>query len=137
MRFLANGPSIPDELLLARDEGWVVFFCGAGVSRAWAGLSDFSGLAETVIHSGTRSSCRHQGTPTMADTTLEYNDCARGMEENALCNWSEVKGCCWRFLRISFKRSGLNRLLLRSVSYQTSRVRSSQASAILSRSGRS
>jgi len=49
MRFLANGPSIPDELLIARDEGRVVFFCGAGVSRARAGLSDFYGLAEKVV----------------------------------------------------------------------------------------
>ncbi|WP_136525497.1 SIR2 family protein [Geomonas ferrireducens] len=48
MRFLANGPSIPDELLVARDEGRVIFFCGAGVSRARAGLSDFFGLAEKV-----------------------------------------------------------------------------------------
>ncbi len=49
MRFLENGPSIPDELLNARDEGRVVFFCGAGVSRARAGLPDFFGLAEAVI----------------------------------------------------------------------------------------
>jgi len=49
MRFIENGPSIPDDLLLARDEGRVVFFCGAGVSRARAGLSDFFGLAEDVI----------------------------------------------------------------------------------------
>ena len=49
MRFFENGPSIPDELLVARDEGRVVFFCGAGVSRARAGLSDFFGLAESVI----------------------------------------------------------------------------------------
>ena len=48
MRFLANGPLIPDELLLARDEGRVVFFCGAGVSRARAGLTDFLGLAHAV-----------------------------------------------------------------------------------------
>jgi len=48
MRFIANGPSIPDELLLARDEGRVVFFCGAGVSRAKAGLPDFFGLVEAV-----------------------------------------------------------------------------------------
>ncbi|MGD0232816.1 MAG: SIR2 family protein, partial [Syntrophorhabdales bacterium] len=48
MRFLANGPSIPTELLVARDEGRVVFFCGAGVSRARAGLSDFFGLARKV-----------------------------------------------------------------------------------------
>jgi SIR2-like domain len=49
MRFLSNGPSIPDELLIARDEGRVVFFCGAGVSMAHAGLSDFFGLADEVI----------------------------------------------------------------------------------------
>jgi len=50
MRFLKNSPTIPDALLIARDEGRVVFFCGAGVSRARAGLSDFFGLADDVIH---------------------------------------------------------------------------------------
>lgn len=49
MRFFKDGPSIPDELLNARDEGRVVFFCGAGVSRARAGLLDFFGLANEVI----------------------------------------------------------------------------------------
>jgi hypothetical protein len=49
MRFLKDGPSIPDDLLIARDEGRVVFFCGAGVSRAKAGLADFYGLAESVL----------------------------------------------------------------------------------------
>lgn len=50
MRFIENGPSIPDELLIARDQGRVVFFCGAGVSRAKAGLPDFFGLAEKVTN---------------------------------------------------------------------------------------
>jgi len=49
MRFLVDGPWIPDELLVARDEGRTIFFCGAGVSRARAGLSDFLGLAQKVI----------------------------------------------------------------------------------------
>lgn len=49
MRFLANGPSIPDDLLLARDQGRVIFFCGAGVSRAYAKLPDFFGLASKVV----------------------------------------------------------------------------------------
>jgi NAD-dependent SIR2 family protein deacetylase len=49
MRFFADGPDIPDDLLNARDEGRVVFFCGSGVSRATAGLPDFLGLAEKVI----------------------------------------------------------------------------------------
>ena len=49
MRFFENGPEIPDELLHARDEGRVVFFCGAGVSRAKAKLPDFFGLAKKVM----------------------------------------------------------------------------------------
>lgn len=49
MRFIENGPDIPDELLFSQDEGNVVFFCGAGVSRAYANLPDFSRLAEQVI----------------------------------------------------------------------------------------
>src|SRR5262245_28607728 len=48
MRFFANGPNIPDELLEARDSGNVVFFCGAGVSRP-AGLPGFADLAEQVV----------------------------------------------------------------------------------------
>lgn len=49
MRFIPDGPSIPDALLNARDEGRVVFFCGAGVSLARADLPDFFGLAEAVL----------------------------------------------------------------------------------------
>lgn len=36
--FGLDGPDMPDELLTARDEGRVVFFCCAGVSRAQAEL---------------------------------------------------------------------------------------------------
>ena len=50
MRFLENGPSIPDELLFACDEGRVIFFCGAGISRARARLPDFFELAERVMN---------------------------------------------------------------------------------------
>lgn len=49
MQFIEGGPDIPDELLLALDEGRVVFFCGAGVSRAKAKLPDFFGLADKVL----------------------------------------------------------------------------------------
>jgi len=49
MRFTESGPDIPDELLVARDEGNVLFFCGAGVSLAYAGLADFLKLAGDVI----------------------------------------------------------------------------------------
>ncbi|GJL56595.1 MAG: hypothetical protein NPIRA02_37270 [Nitrospirales bacterium] len=50
MRFIGNGPNIPDELLIAQDEGNVVFFCGAGVSMADASLPSFSGLAQKVMN---------------------------------------------------------------------------------------
>jgi len=49
VRFIENGPDIPNDLLVARDDGDVLFFCGAGVSRAKAGLADFLTLAGDVI----------------------------------------------------------------------------------------
>ena len=48
MRFIADGPNIPDELLEARDRGEVVFLCGAGVSYP-AGMPSFLGLAKHVV----------------------------------------------------------------------------------------
>ncbi len=48
MRFLPEGPSIPDELIEERDRGHVVFFCGAGVSLS-AGMPTFAGLCKHVI----------------------------------------------------------------------------------------
>jgi len=48
MRFFADGPCIPEELLEQRDRGKVVFFCGAGVSIP-AGLPDFRGLTKRVM----------------------------------------------------------------------------------------
>lgn len=47
MRFTANGPDIPDLLIEARDQGEVVFFCGAGVSLP--ALPDFDGLTRRLL----------------------------------------------------------------------------------------
>lgn len=49
LRFFEGGPNLPDELLLAHDDGQVVLFCGSGVSRARANLPDFAGLARAVL----------------------------------------------------------------------------------------
>lgn len=49
MRFIADGPDLPGDLLDARDEGQVIFFCGAGVSRAEAGGPSFRELADRVV----------------------------------------------------------------------------------------
>lgn len=48
MRFLKDGPSIPDLLLERRDQGRVVFLCGAGVSLN-AGMPTFYQLTKHVI----------------------------------------------------------------------------------------
>lgn len=48
MRFLSDGPIIPSHLLTQRNEGNVIFFCGAGISRR-AGLPDFAGLTQKVV----------------------------------------------------------------------------------------
>jgi len=47
MQFTKNGPDIPDALLQAHEEGRVVFFCGAGISRP-AGLPGFEGLVDKI-----------------------------------------------------------------------------------------
>ncbi len=43
MQFVPRGPDLPEPLLAAHEEGQVVFFCGAGISRP-AGLGDFHRL---------------------------------------------------------------------------------------------
>lgn len=48
MRFFKDGPNIPDLLLEKRDEGRVVFLCGAGVSLN-AGMPTFYDLTKYVI----------------------------------------------------------------------------------------
>lgn len=48
MRFRPDGPVIPSHLLTQRNEGNVIFFCGAGISRR-AGLPDFAGLTQRVV----------------------------------------------------------------------------------------
>ena len=47
MQFVRGGPDIPARLLQAHEDGEVVFFCGAGISRP-AGLPTFSGLVKQL-----------------------------------------------------------------------------------------
>lgn len=49
MRFLKDGPDIPERLLEAHDDGKVVFFCGAGISKP-AGVPLFGELVESMAH---------------------------------------------------------------------------------------
>jgi NAD-dependent SIR2 family protein deacetylase len=47
VQFVTNGPDILDALLQAHEEGRVIFFCGAGISRP-AGLPGFKGLVDEI-----------------------------------------------------------------------------------------
>lgn len=47
MRFIKNGPDVPERLVQAQEDGNVVFFCGAGVSYP-AGLPGFAGLVTSL-----------------------------------------------------------------------------------------
>lgn len=42
MRFVTNGPDIPEELIEAHKAGKVVFFCGAGISAPLGGIYELS-----------------------------------------------------------------------------------------------
>jgi hypothetical protein len=48
MRFCSDGPSIPDSLLEQRDQGRVVFLCGAGISMDF-GMPNFKELTRKII----------------------------------------------------------------------------------------
>ena len=50
MRFVTNGPDIPEELIEAHKAGKVVFFCGAGIS-APLGLPTFQKLVRLLYKS--------------------------------------------------------------------------------------
>jgi NAD-dependent SIR2 family protein deacetylase len=45
--FTTDGPEIPIEVLQALEDGELVFFCGAGVSKP-AGLPLFGGLVKAI-----------------------------------------------------------------------------------------
>jgi hypothetical protein len=47
MRFIPNGPDIPERLVRAHEEGNVIFFCGAGISYP-AGLQNFKWLVDQL-----------------------------------------------------------------------------------------
>jgi hypothetical protein len=50
VRFVANGPEVPVELIAAQERGETLFICGAGISRT-VGLPLFRGLAKGVYRS--------------------------------------------------------------------------------------
>src|SRR5882672_756586 len=69
MRFINGGPVVPDDLLVARDAGDVIFFCGAGVSQHEAKLPNFEKLGRSVI--GILGAAIESPARTLLDKALE------------------------------------------------------------------
>jgi NAD-dependent SIR2 family protein deacetylase len=81
MRFLANGPDIPDELIRAQLSGEVLFVVGAGVSRR-VGLPLFDGLTRLVYES------IGQAAPNMPNTLADIAE----KEAWGLDQWDRILG---------------------------------------------
>jgi hypothetical protein len=79
VKFTKDGPSIPIELLQALEDGELVIFCGAGVSRH-LGLPDFDGLVQKVS--------KRLGRPLQPDEADSYGnrafDITFGLIENRI-----------------------------------------------------
>src|SRR6185369_18035785 len=78
-QFTKDGPSIPLELLRTLEDGRLVIFCGAGVSRC-CGLPDFRMLVNDIA--------AHLGRPMESDEQELFNnsayDAALGLIENRI-----------------------------------------------------
>ena len=72
MKFIPNGPDIPEALLQAHEDGKVVFFCGAGISYK-VGLRDFEWLVEQIYRE-----CNTVREP------MEEKACKKGSYDTAL-----------------------------------------------------
>jgi NAD-dependent SIR2 family protein deacetylase len=78
MRFVPNGPDVPDALVAAQERGEVLFVCGAGVSHA-AGLPLFRGLVEGVYQDLGESWTAHLDENAAMDTNA-YDRVLRALE---------------------------------------------------------
>lgn len=79
MQFIRNGPDIPEHLLHAHEEGRVVFFCGAGISRP-AGLPGFHKLAKRIFKKLSRKRNKAQ----RAAFRMKRPDIALGLLEESI-----------------------------------------------------
>lgn len=106
MQFVANGPDIPETLLDAHEEGRVVFFCGAGISRP-AGLPEFQDLVDKIYKSE-----RTNRTP-LEDETHEHGqyDVTLDLLERRLPGWRlAMRRVLPDILRPKLHRKGATRI---------------------------
>ena len=88
MQFVKNGPDVPERLLQAHEDGRVVFFCGAGISRP-AGLPGFAGLVEALYDKLSVTRDAEQ----QAAIKAKRSDMAIGLLENGIVGGREkVRG---------------------------------------------
>lgn len=82
MQFIPHGPDIPDDMLQAHEEGRLVFFCGAGISKP-AGLPDFSQLVDNVCEKIGTHLQEPEKKPLTMDSTTGRSCCWKGVSPAA------------------------------------------------------
>jgi hypothetical protein len=91
MRFVENGPDIPREIRHSREQGNVVFFCGAGVSLS-AGLPGFPELTDkmiTALDPEPKSDIRKWFDHTHPHFPTPYADIYQAMQDEFGVEWVE------------------------------------------------
>lgn len=79
VRFIADGPDIPDALIVAQEEGRVLFICGAGVSMA-QGVPGFRGLVEKIYAALNENPDDHIADKALVDKGDQWDRVLRQLE---------------------------------------------------------
>lgn len=95
MQFIPHGPDIPDDMLQAHEEGRLVFFCGAGISKP-AGLPDFSQLVTEICR---RIGTHLQGPETVAFRGYQYDRALMLLERRLPGGAEQMRKAMWECLQ--------------------------------------
>lgn len=126
MRFFPDGPSIPDTLLHRRDQGRVVFMCGAGISLN-AGMPSFLELTRYVID--------YFDPPESSSITLALKSHLEG-EENEPDRPKTPLDQIFQLLHQEYGREEVNALVAKRLSFESVEDNHCNQHAIITRLSR-
>ena len=95
MRFIQNGPDIPDQLIIAQEKGEVVFFCGAGISRD-AGLPLFEGLVKKAFREYGKD---YDAVNRAESRTIPLEEALRKIERQVPGGREDLRKTIWKILQ--------------------------------------